>query len=121
MTKAENPGAGSAVRLDQPALAEVAEVAAAGALDHVDGELEKANFPGVVHALNYRAERIFAMLNVRLCALDHRLDRVAKRFFGDIGFAKLRAITQYRHVVKTFAKLIGIALRFVAETFEQQP
>src|SRR5207237_5751830 len=48
--------------LDEPPLAEVADVATAGALDHVDGELEQATFPSFVYALHDRAERFVAML-----------------------------------------------------------
>jgi hypothetical protein len=43
-------------RLQQAALAKVAEISTSGAFDHVDGEFEQANFPCVVHALNHSAE-----------------------------------------------------------------
>src|SRR5437016_763943 len=55
-------------RLNQSAFAEIADVSAAGALDHVDGELEQANLPGFVHALDDGAERFVPVLNMRLRA-----------------------------------------------------
>ncbi len=40
---------------NQSALAKVAEIAAGRALHQIDGELEQADFPGVVHTLNHCA------------------------------------------------------------------
>src|SRR6266404_6581457 len=106
--------------LDQPALAKVADVAAAGALDHIDGEFEEADFPGFVDALDDGAERLVAMLDVRLGARDDRLDRVAKHLFGHVGLPKLKSIAEHGDVVRVLAQLVGVALRFLAKPFEQQ-
>src|SRR6266550_4089372 len=76
-------------RLNQSALSEVADVSAAGALDHVDGELEQADFPGIVYALDDGAERFVPVLNMRLGACDHGFDRIPKHLFSDVGFAEL--------------------------------
>jgi len=59
---------------NQSAFAEIAEVAAGRALHHVDGELEQANFPGVVHPLNHSAERFVRSLHAAFCAIDHCVD-----------------------------------------------
>src|SRR6266550_6075026 len=107
-------------RLNQSALAEVADVSASGALDHVDGELEQANFPGVVHALNNSAERFFRVLHAPLCPRDDGVNRIADCLFRYIRFTKLKSVTQHRDVARIFAQLIGITLRFLAESFEQQ-
>src|SRR2546421_8846955 len=128
MTKAENPSSprrisyriGPLTELDQPALPEVADVSAARALDHVDGELEETNFPGFVDALNDRAERFLAVFNVRLGARDHGFDRIAKHLFGHIGLAKLKSVTKHGGVVCVLAQLICVALRFFAKAFQQQ-
>src|SRR5437870_10573020 len=61
-------------RLNQSALSEVADVSAAGALDHVDGELEQADFPGIVYALDDGAERFVPVLNMRLDRKSTRLN-----------------------------------------------
>src|SRR2546421_11534455 len=106
--------------LNQSAFAKVADVAAAGAFDHVDRELEQTNFPRIVDALDDRTEMIVVMLDVRFCALNHRFDRIAKHLFGHVGFAELKTITQHRHVLKSLAKLLSITLRFLAKPFEQQ-
>src|SRR6266403_3290450 len=44
---------------NQPAPSEIAEVAATGAFDQIDGEFQQANFPGVVDALDHGAQRFF--------------------------------------------------------------
>ena len=64
----------TAKRLQQSAFAEIAEIAAGRALHHIDGELEQANFPGVVHTLNHGAERFVCVLHAAFCAIDHCVD-----------------------------------------------
>jgi hypothetical protein len=49
---------------DQTAFSEIAEITARGTLYKVDGELEQANFPRVVYALNDRAERFVFVFNL---------------------------------------------------------
>src|SRR4029078_12471291 len=60
-------------RLNQTAALEVADVFASGALDHLDGELEQANFPGLIHSLDDRAIRITGALHYPPSAIDDRL------------------------------------------------
>src|SRR5205823_3129717 len=88
------PGARRALP-NQPAFAEIAEITAGRALDHVDGELEQANFPGVVHTLNHCAERFAGSLHAAFCAIDHCVDRIAKCLLAQIGFAKLKTIPKH--------------------------
>src|SRR4029077_18797309 len=56
--------------LNQTAALEVADVFASGALDHLDGELEQANFPGLIHPLDDRAIRITGALHYAPGAID---------------------------------------------------
>ena len=56
--------------LHQASPAQVAQVAAAGALDQVDRKLEQANFPGVIDSLNHGAERILGTRDLRLGLFD---------------------------------------------------
>src|SRR5260370_31470026 len=107
-------------RLNQAAFAEVADVSAAGALDHVDGELEQADFPGIVYALDDGAERFVPVLNMRLRARDDGFDRIAKHLFGHVGLAKLKSVAEDGHIVGMFAQLIGVTFRFLAKPFQQQ-
>ena len=58
---------------NQTAALEIADVFASGALDHLDGELEQANFPGVVHPLDDRAIRFIGALHYPPTAIDDRL------------------------------------------------
>src|SRR4029077_3096397 len=60
-------------RLNQTAALEVADVFASGAFDHLDGELEQANFPGLIHSLDDRAIRIAGALHYPSSAIDDRL------------------------------------------------
>ncbi len=60
--------------LYQTALAKIAEITARGTLHQVDGKLEQANFPRVVHALYDRAERFVFVFNLLPGAIDHRVD-----------------------------------------------
>jgi hypothetical protein len=60
--------------LNQTTLAEIAEITAGGTLNQVDGELEQANFPCVVYALNNRGERFVFIFNVLPGAIDHGVD-----------------------------------------------
>ena len=80
-------------RLNQTAPFEVADVFARGALDHLDGELEQANFPGVINALNDGAERFVCIFDATLCPIDDGTHRIAQRFLCHIGFTKLKAVT----------------------------
>jgi hypothetical protein len=59
--------------INQTAALEVADVFASGALDHLDGELEQANFPGLIHSLDDRAIRITGALHYPPSAIDDRL------------------------------------------------
>src|SRR5437870_5778757 len=108
-------------RLNQSAFAEIADVSAAGALDHVDGELEQANLPGFVHALDDRAERFVPVLNMRLRARDNGFDRIAKHLLSYVSLAKLKSVAEDGHIVGVFAQLIGVTFRFLAKPFQQQP
>src|ERR1700757_4588619 len=90
------------ISLDQAAFAEIAEITAARALHHVDGELEQANFPCVVHTLNHSAERFVCSLNPAFCAIDHCVDRITKRLLAQIGFAKLKTIPKDCDVPRVF-------------------
>src|SRR5438132_12269534 len=90
-------------RLNQSAFAEIADVSAAGTLDHVDGELEEANLPGFVHALDDGAQRFVPVLNMRLGARDHGLDRIAKHLFGHVGLAKLKPVAKNGRILSAFA------------------
>ncbi len=108
-------------RLNQSALSEVADVCAAGALDHVDGELEQADFPGIVYALDDGAERFVPVLNMRLCARDDGFDRIAKHLLSYVSLAKLKSVAEDGHIVGVFAQLIGVTFRFLAKPFQQQP
>jgi len=56
---------------DQSTFAEVAKIAARGTFDQVDGELEQANFPGVIYAVNDRAERFVFAFDFAPGAIDH--------------------------------------------------
>src|SRR5437660_852295 len=128
MTKAENPRSprrvsdriGLLTELNEPALAKVADVPAARALDHVDGELEQANFPSFVDALDDGAERFLSVFNVRLGARDHGFDRIAKHLFGHVGLPKLKSVTEDGGIVRVFAQLVGVTLRLLAKPFQQQ-
>src|SRR5437867_12787630 len=107
-------------RLNQSALAEVADVSAAGALDHVDGEFEQANFPGFVYALDDSAERFVPVLNMRLRARDDGFDRIAKHLFGHVGLAKLKSVAEDGHIVGALAKFLDVTFGFLAKPFQQQ-
>ena len=80
----------------------------------------QANFPGVVHALNNSAERFLRVFHASFCARNDGVNRIADCLFRYIRFAKLKSVTQHRDVARIFAQLIGITLRFLAESFEQQ-
>src|SRR5260370_13391661 len=108
-------------RLNQSALSEVADVSAAGALDHVDGELEQADFPGIVYALDDGAERFGPVLNMRLCARDDGFNRIAKHLLSYVSLSKLKSVADAGHIVAMFAQLIGVTFRFLAKPFQQQP
>ena len=71
--------------------------------------------------MNDRAERFVCVFNFSLGAIDHRVNRIAERVFAQIGFTKLKTITQHRDVPSVFAQLLDISLRFFAETIEQEP
>ena len=58
-------------RLNQTALAKIAEITAGGALHQVDGELEQTNFPRVVYSLYDRAERFVFIFDLPPGAIDH--------------------------------------------------
>src|SRR5262245_23721208 len=60
--------------LQQTAFSEVAKIATRRTLHQIDGELQKANFPSVVYALNDRAERFVLVFDVSPCAVNHRVD-----------------------------------------------
>jgi len=60
--------------LDETAFSEVAEIAPRGALHQIYGELQQANFPCVVHALDDRAERFVFIFDLSLGAIDHCVD-----------------------------------------------
>jgi hypothetical protein len=106
--------------LNQAALSEIAQIAAGRALDHVDGEFEQTDLPGIVHALDNCAERFLRALHAVLCPRDYGVNRVAYRLLRHIGFAKLKSVTQHRNVARVFAQSIDIALRFITESFQQQ-
>ena len=65
----------------KPRFLKLAEITARGALHQVDGELEQANFPRVVHALYDRAKRFVFVFDLSPGAIDHRVDRIAQRLF----------------------------------------
>src|SRR5438094_1942398 len=96
---------------NQSAFAEIADVSAAGALDHVDGELEQANLPGFVHALDDGAGRFVPVLNMRLRARDNGFDRIAKHLLSYVSLAKLKSVAEDGHIVGVFAQLIGVTFR----------
>src|SRR5260370_39242477 len=105
-------------RLNQSALSEVADVSAAGALDHVDGELEQADFPGIVYALDDGAERLLPVLNMRLRARDDGFDRIAKHLFGHVGLPKLKSVADVCHIECNFAQLSGVTHRVLGKPFQ---
>ena len=59
---------------DQTAFSEIAQITARGTLYQVDGELEQANFPRVVYALDDGAERFVFVFDLPPGAIDHRVD-----------------------------------------------
>ena len=61
-------------QLQQAALAKIAEITARRTFDQIDRELEQAHFPGVIHALNDRAERFVCALDAAPGAIDHCVD-----------------------------------------------
>src|ERR1700730_9649170 len=106
-------------RLNQSALAKIADVSTGRAFDHVDGELEQANFPGIVYALDDGAERFLLVFDLRFGAGDHCLDGIVKHALGYIGLAKLKTVAEHGCVTRVLAQLIDITLRFFAKSFEQ--
>src|SRR5439155_3212094 len=102
------------------AFAKIADVSSARAFDHVDSELEQANFPSVVDALNNGAEGFVCVFDATLRPIDDGVQRIAQRFFGHIGFSELKAITQDRDVAQIFAQFVDITLRFLAEASDQK-
>src|SRR5438067_9289276 len=107
--------------LNQPAPSEIAEVAAAGAFDEVDGEFQQANFPRVVDALNHGAEWFFGMLDLAASPFDDRFHGIADAILYDVGFAKLEAVTEHGHVARALAKHLHISRGLLAEAFQEQP
>src|SRR6202521_5398207 len=105
---------------NQPAPPEVAEVSAARAFDHVDGEFKQAHFPGVVDAVDDSAERLLFALDLRFRPRDDSVDRIAKHSFDDVGLAKLEAVTKHGEVARPFAQVLDVLLGFLTETFEEQ-
>jgi hypothetical protein len=59
---------------NQTALSEIAEIAAGRSLHEIDRELEQADLPGVVHAVNDRAERLIFAFDILSGAIDYRVD-----------------------------------------------
>ena len=59
---------------NQTAFSEIAEITARGTLYQVDRELEQANFPRVVYALDDRAEWFVFVFDLAPGAIDHRVD-----------------------------------------------
>jgi len=57
--------------LQQSALAEITEIVAGGTFDQVNSELEQADFPRVIHAVNDRAERFAFTLDLAPGSIDH--------------------------------------------------
>jgi hypothetical protein len=57
--------------LDQSALSEITEIVAGRTFDQVNSELEQADFPGVIHAVNDRAERFVFALDLAPGSIDH--------------------------------------------------
>src|SRR6476646_5307570 len=58
--------------LNQTAALEVADVFTSGAFDHLDGELEQANFPRFIDPLDDRAIRVTGALHYPPSAIDDR-------------------------------------------------
>src|SRR6266498_4102919 len=108
-------------RLQQAALAKIAKITARRTFDEIDGELEKAHFPGIIDTLNNGAERFICALDAALGTIDHSVDRIAHRLLAKIGFAELKTVTKHRDVSRVFTELIYVALRFFSETFQQEP
>src|ERR1700686_639163 len=104
---------------NQSAFAEIAEVSAGRAFDHVDSEFEQANFPGVIHTLDDGAKRFFRVFYMRFRARDHGLNRIAKHALGHIGLAKLESIAEHGDVARSLAHLLDIPLRFLAESLQE--
>src|SRR4029077_155442 len=61
-------------RLQQAALAKIAEITARRPFDKIDCELEQAHFPGIIDTLNNGAERLVCALDAALGAIDHGVD-----------------------------------------------
>src|SRR5947207_2006138 len=104
--------------LNQSAPFEVADVFGSGAFDHLDGELEQANFPRFVHSLNDRAIGITGALYCTPGAIDDRLQRGTHGFFRDARLAKLKPVAQHRNLPRVLAQPFHVLLRFFTETFQ---
>jgi hypothetical protein len=61
-------------RLQQAALAKIAEITARRMFDEIDGELKQAHFPGIIDTLNNGAERFIGAFDAALGAIDHGVD-----------------------------------------------
>ena len=68
-------------KLDQTAFSEVAEIATGRTLHQIDGELQEANFPCVVYALDDRAEWFVFVFDLSSGAIDHCVNRFAEGLF----------------------------------------
>jgi hypothetical protein len=61
-------------KLYQTALAKIAEITAGGTLHKIYGELEQANFPRVIYAVDNRAKRFVFALHLPHGAINHCVD-----------------------------------------------
>jgi hypothetical protein len=104
--------------LEQATAAEVEEIDALGACDHLDGELEEADLPGVIDAVDHGGEGIAGGLDISHHAAADVLDLLMDDVFGDILAAELEAIFEEGYIGGIAGQPVAEGLGLRAETLE---
>ena len=90
-------------------------VFARGALDHLHGELEEADFPGIVHAGDEGAEGVLAFADAFADEFERGFDRFAEDFLGEVRFPELETVAEDAGGIGVRLEPIGELARLVAE------
>ena len=105
--------------LQKPPPSEVAEVRIRGLLDEVGGELQQANLPAFIDALDDGAQRIFGLIHGRLELAEHLFDGIMHDTVADVCLAELDAVFQHGEVLRILPQPASKLLRTFPKAFDE--
>src|SRR5689334_18154304 len=85
-------------RLKQAASLEVEHIDASRKLDQVEGKLQQANFPPLIHPLDDGAGAPLGLGNLLAYSLEHRFQALVDEDLGKIAFPDLKTILQESNI-----------------------